>query len=120
MRPFGRARPALLAGAAAVLLSLVLAPDVAAAAADDALLQRGRKLFNQATAPACSVCHTLADARAEGAVGPVLDEIKPDAARVAKAISNGLGAMPSLRSQLAEADIAALAAYVAAATGAAK
>ena len=53
-----------------------------------------KKLFSTAT-PACALCHTLKDAGAEGAVGPVMDEIKPDAARVAKALRNGLGRMPS-------------------------
>ena len=50
-------------------------------AADDAQLALGKKLFMTAT-PACAVCHTLKDAGSEGAVGPVLDEIKPNAARV--------------------------------------
>jgi sulfite dehydrogenase len=64
------------------------------------------------------VCHTLADAGAAGAVGPVLDELKPDAARVAKALRDGIGAMPSYQGKLSDAQIAALAAYVAQASGA--
>ena len=55
-----------------------------------------------------------------GAVGPVLDELKPDAQRVPTALRNGIGTMPSFRDKLSDAQIAALAAYVAAATGAAK
>ena len=47
----------------------------------------GKKLFTTLAVPACAVCHTLKDAGAEGAVGPVLDELKPDAARVSKALA---------------------------------
>jgi cytochrome c6 len=65
------------------------------------------------------VCHTLADAGAAGAVGPVLDELKPDAARVAKALRGGIGAMPSYQGKLSDEQITALATYVARATGAA-
>ena len=57
-------------------------------------MELGKKLFSTAT-PACALCHTLKDAGAEGAVGPVMDEIKPYAARVAKALRNGLGNIPS-------------------------
>jgi sulfite dehydrogenase len=88
------------------------------AQADDAQLALGKKLFMTAT-PACAVCHTLKDAGSEGAVGPVLDEIKPNAARVSQALLNGLGSMPSYKATLTEAQIAALALYVAKATGAA-
>jgi cytochrome c6 len=35
--------------------------------------EAARKLFTSGTAPSCAVCHTLRDAGAEGAVGPVLD-----------------------------------------------
>ena len=88
-----------------------------ALAADDAAqMAVGKKLFTTAV-PACAVCHTLKDAGAEGAVGPVLDELKPDAARVAKALRDGLGSMPSFKATLTEDQIAALARYVAKASG---
>ena len=57
------------------------------------------------------------DAGSEGAVGPVLDELKPDANRVSKALRDGLGAMPSFKASLSEAEIAVLAYYVARASG---
>jgi sulfite dehydrogenase len=82
--------------------------------------EAGRKLFTSGTVPACAVCHTLQDAQATGEVGPVLDEIKPDEERVAKAVRTGLGVMPSFRDKLSDADIAVLARYVAQATGAAR
>jgi cytochrome c6 len=68
--------------------------------------------------PACAVCHTLRDAGAVGAVGPILDELKPEAARVANALRNGLGSMPSYKAALSEQEILALARYVAQASGA--
>ncbi len=82
-------------------------------------MELGKRLFSNAT-PACAICHTLKDAGAEGAVGPVIDEIKPDAARVAKALRDGLGNMPSYKALLTEAEIAALARYVSRASGAEK
>jgi len=54
----------------------------------------GKNLFVNAV-PACAVCHTLKDAGAEGVVGLILDELKPDASRVGKALRNGLCNMPS-------------------------
>lgn len=88
--------------------------------ADDAQLALGKRLFTQGAVPSCAVCHTLKDAGTEGQVGPVLDELKPDAARVAAALRNGVGSMPSFKATLSEEQIAALAKYVAAATGASK
>lgn len=104
-------------------LLLGLAGAVAAAgalAADDAQFALGKQLFTQAAVPACALCHTLQDAQSTGAIGPVLDELKPDAARVAQALRNGLGQMPSYGGQLSEAQIAALALYVSRASGGAK
>ncbi len=89
------------------------------AAEDATKMALGKKLFTTST-PACAICHTLKDAGAEGAVGPVLDELKPDASRVSKALRDGLGAMPSFKATLSEPEIAALAYYVARATGAEK
>ena len=54
----------------------------------------GKQIFTQS----CGTCHTLSDAGTQGNVGPVLDELKPDKARVENAIKNGgagSGAMPA-------------------------
>jgi len=96
----------------AFLLVLLAGP----ACADDAQLALGKRLFTQGAVPSCAVCHTLKDAGAEGQVGPVLDELKPDAARVATALRNGVGSMPSFKATLSEEQILALAKYVAVAT----
>ena len=99
-------------------LALLVLP--ALAADESAQLALGKKLVLQGVVPSCAVCHTLQAAGAEGAVGPVLDELKPDAARVAKALRNGLGQMPSYKDKLTDAEIAALALYVSKASGGAK
>jgi sulfite dehydrogenase len=57
----------------------------------------------------------LKDAGAAGEVGPSLDELKPDAARVVKALRNGIGQMPAFP-QLTEAQVQALARYIEQAT----
>ena len=100
----------LVASLAATVLPSTAAGDEAAE------LGEGKLLFTQKAVPPCALCHSLADAGAEGAVGPVLDEIKPDAARVAKAVKNGLGQMPAYTT-LSNVQIQALARYVAKASG---
>ncbi|MBY0236096.1 MAG: cytochrome c [Burkholderiaceae bacterium] len=84
--------------------------------AGQAELDLGKQLFTKSAKPACALCHTLRDAQSEGAVGPVLDEIKPDAERVKRALRNGLGNMPAFP-HLSEAELAALARYVSQASG---
>lgn len=95
----------------ALLLAAGLSATAAHAADEAAQMALGKKLFTTTT-PACSLCHTLKDAGSEGAVGPVFDELQPDAARVSKALHDGLGAMPSFKATLTEEQIAALALYV--------
>jgi cytochrome c6 len=89
----------------------------AVAETDAARLAEGRALFTQGAKPPCAVCHTLAHADAGGAVGPVLDELKPDAARVAKAMRNGIGAMPSYSAALTAEQIDTVAFYVSSVSG---
>ena len=64
----------------------------------------------------CGGCHALEAAGASGAVGPSLDESKPDAALVVERVTNGKGAMPSFDEQLDEQQIQNVAAYVVAST----
>jgi mono/diheme cytochrome c family protein len=70
-----------------------------------------RKTF----ATTCGGCHTLADAKTSGTVGPNLDQLKPDEATVEHQIMTGGGPMPPglLKGQQAK-DVAA---YVAAVAG---
>ena len=52
----------------------------------------GAKVFADA---GCGDCHTLAAADATGTVGPDLDQVRPDVARVVQQVTHGGGAMPS-------------------------
>lgn len=98
-------------------VAMLLGVASAVCAAEPALdMEAGRKLFTTGATPACAICHTLKDADTAGAIGPALDEIKPDAARVAKALRNGIGQMPSFSSSLSDEQIALLSKYVEAAT----
>ena len=94
-----------------LLVVAAAAASLPAQAADD----EGKRLFMVGAVPACKICHTLKDAGAEGAIGPSLDELKPDAARVAKALKTGIGQMPAF-TQLTEEQVQAIAKYVEAAT----
>jgi sulfite dehydrogenase len=84
-----------------------------AAAGGDATA--GKAVF---TGPAgCAGCHTLADAGATGAVGPNLDDVKPDMATVVQFVTNGSPPMPSFKGTLSDADIQNVAAYVSSVAG---
>jgi cytochrome c6 len=65
----------------------------------------------------CGSCHTLAAAGTGGAVGPNLDDAAPDAARVREVVTDGTGTMPSFRGRLDDAQVRALADYVASVAG---
>ena len=101
-----------------LLLAAVLISLPASAAEDSDKMALGRKLFNTTAVPACALCHTLKAAGSEGAVGPVFDDLKPNAARVKKALYDGLGNMPAFKATLSEAEIDALAYFVSRASGA--
>jgi len=104
--------------AALVVVALFAGPKLIAAeksadAAPTPAADPGAAVF----ASSCASCHTLAAAGASGAVGPNLDERKPDAARVTAIVTSGGGSMPAFSGQLSEAEIAAVAEYVAASAG---
>lgn len=65
----------------------------------------------------CGSCHTLAAAGTSGTTGPNLDELAPDAARVETQVRNGGGGMPAFEGQLSDAEITAVAEYVASSAG---
>lgn len=92
----------------------------AAAAADAEMLARGKSLFTSEAVPACAICHTLADAEAEGAIGPDLDELRPDKDVVLKVLNEGMGAMPSFSETMSEDDMQAVAEYVVSVTSSGK
>jgi len=101
-------------------LPLLVASMSACAAGGADEMALGKRLFQEGGGggqPACAACHTLKDAGSQGEIGPGLDEIKPDAQRVATAMRNGIGAMPSFQGKLSDAEIQAVAKYVAAVAG---
>jgi cytochrome c6 len=100
-------------------LSVVASLAAGPAGAETAQIELGRRVFTELAEPRCGICHTLADAGTTGAVGPVLDALKPDAGRVTTAVTNGIGVMPAFE-DLTPEQIEAVARYVAAVTGAAK
>ena len=60
----------------------------------------------------CGSCHSLKDANTAGNIGPNLNEIKPDIARVLSVVTNGIGVMPAYEGQLSKEEIKAVAIYV--------
>lgn len=73
--------------------------------------QRGRRLFLEVDPP-CGDCHALADAGADGEVGPDLDQLAPELERIVKAVRDGIGAMPGMGDTLSPAQLRDLARYV--------
>lgn len=84
--------------------------------ADD-LAERGKKVFTEEAQPSCTICHTLSDADATGEIGPNLDDLAPSEKQVQNAVKGGLGVMPAFAESLSEAQIKAVAHYVASVTG---
>lgn len=60
----------------------------------------------------CSACHTLKNAGSYGQIGPNLNQIKPDIARVMNAVINGIGVMPAYVGELSLEEINAVSKYV--------
>ncbi len=74
----------------------------------------GKQVFASA---GCGGCHTLKDAGATGNVGPNLDQLKPSQSVVQHQVEVGGGVMPAFKGQLSDAQITAVAKYVAGAAG---
>ncbi len=89
----------------------LIAEDEPAAPAPGAATQTpdGKTLFVES----CGSCHTLAAAGTSGAIGPVLDGVGLDVAFVATTVAAGRGGMPAFSSSLDQAEIDAVAAFVA-------
>lgn len=73
----------------------------------------GKQVFASA---GCGGCHALKAAGSSGNVGPDLDQLKPDAARVAHQVEVGGGPMPSFKASLSPKQIQDVAAFVATST----
>ena len=75
----------------------------------------GKKIF--LGVGGCKSCHTLADAGSTGAVGPNLDQAKPDYRLATARVTLGKSPMPSFKGQLTDQQIADVAAYVSSVAG---
>jgi mono/diheme cytochrome c family protein len=65
----------------------------------------------------CGGCHTLADAKTHGTVGPNLDKLKPSMKLVVKQVTNGGRIMPAFGGRLSKVKIQAVAKYVSSIAG---
>ncbi len=83
---------------AEVIAAVALVSGTAFTSVASANDEEGKLLFLKGAAPACAICHTLEAAGAAGAVGPSMNELQPDAARVMNALKNGIGQMPAYSS----------------------
>jgi sulfite dehydrogenase len=106
-----------LSGCLPLLAALALTTANATQPAAGSGAPNGKRIFTQGAQPACSVCHTLADAGATGRIGPNLDEMRPSAQQVLRAVRQGIGAMPAFEDTLSKTEIEAVARYVERATG---
>jgi mono/diheme cytochrome c family protein len=99
---------------AAVLTAalLFLGPSLIGAkkARATAVASSGEAVFHDA---GCGGCHTLAAAGSTGGAGPNLDELRPDVGTVDAVVRSGKGSMPSFEGRLYDAEIEAVAQYVA-------
>jgi mono/diheme cytochrome c family protein len=75
----------------------------------DPIFEMGKTIFLE---QGCAACHTLADAKSYGEMGPNLNKIKPDIARVINTVTNGIGVMPPYEGTLSMQEIEAVAHYV--------
>ena len=73
----------------------------------------GKKIFQAE----CASCHTLKDAGTTGTIGPNLDQVKPAQPIVQHQVEVGGGVMPAFKGKLSDAQIAAVAKYVASVAG---
>lgn len=100
---------AFFVAAMPVASALAVAADAPAEALTAEQVEQGRQLFND---NACNSCHVLADANANGTIGPAFDGNGAlNQAGAANVIANGQGAMPSF-GWLAAEEIDLLAAYI--------
>jgi mono/diheme cytochrome c family protein len=63
----------------------------------------------------CGSCHTLSAAGTSGTLGPKLDGISLDAAKIEGIVRDGKGRMPGFHGALTDGEVAAVAAFVASA-----
>ena len=88
------------------LLIIILCQNVSA----DPKMNLGLDVYNNKAM--CGTCHSLQDAGSDGEIGPNLDLLKPQLAKIIYAVTNGIGVMPSWEGILTAEEIEAVAYYV--------
>ena len=111
---FGREKKEAEAAGTAAPASSTSTPGPPTAKGDAAA---GKIVFTKTANPSCGGCHTLKDAGTNGTVGPNLDQLKPDFARVKRQVTNGGAIMPAFKDKLSAKQIGDVAAYVSSAAG---
>jgi cbb3-type cytochrome c oxidase subunit III len=97
----------------AAYVASVAGENGAEAQSPAALGTDGAKIFSAE----CASCHTLKAANSTGTVGPNLDQLKPALAIVTRQVTNGGAVMPAFKGTLSQAQIDAVAKYVASNAG---
>jgi len=110
------------AAAAVLVLMLLIGPQVIAedkseptggaagsAPSGSGAAPAGKQVFTDN----CGSCHTLQAAGTNGQVGPDLDDVSLGAAEIEGVVRSGRGGMPSFDGRLSDAEISAVAAFVA-------
>ena len=102
-----------------VVLMLLIGPEVIAedkaqpagkaAGAQPYAAPDGKSVFTDR----CGSCHTLSAAGTSGQVGPNLDGVSLGASQIEGIVRDGSGGMPSFGGDLSDAEISAVAAFVA-------
>ena len=94
-----------------IIISIILVFSFFSPLKSDEIFVKGKEIF--LNAGNCATCHSLKDAGSVTNVGPNLNEIRPELARVEMAVKNGIGVMPSMLGILSEEEIKAVSYYVA-------
>ena len=76
----------------------------------DPIFELGKTIFLEQGN--CATCHTLADAKSNGEIGPNLDNLMPTLSQVMMAVKNGIGVMPSFDGILTSEEIEAVSYFV--------
>jgi cbb3-type cytochrome c oxidase subunit III len=97
----------------AAYVAAVAGQSGAEAASPGSLGTDGKTIFKAE----CASCHTLKAADATGTVGPNLDQLKPAFARAQRQVENGGAVMPAFKGTLSQAQIDAVAHFVADSAG---
>ena len=108
MKPYLRIALLLTLIASLAMVAAGCSKSSSGGGSGSASAKKGKTIFKAN----CGGCHTLADAKTNGNVGPNLDDLKPDKQTVQLQVQSGGGGMPSFKGQLSKKQIDEVATYV--------